>query len=104
MQITQEKILHFLEELKPSLEAKGIQKIALFGSYATNRENVYSDIDIAIQKEPNFLKKHSPYEYFEILNTLKETVSQKLHRNIDLFDLDSNSSFLHTIQKELIYV
>ena len=64
MKVTQEKILAFLGELKPELEASGIEKLALFGSYATQNQNVYSDIDIAIQKKKDFLEHYSAYEYF----------------------------------------
>jgi len=54
MKITQEIILDYLKELKPLLKSQGIEELALFGSYATNQQNVYSDIDIAIKKDENF--------------------------------------------------
>jgi len=104
MKITQEIILDYLKELKPLLKSQGIEELALFGSYATNQQNVYSDIDIAIKKDENFLKNYSPYSYFEILSSIKEKIRKKLHRNIDIFDLDSNSGFANSIKKELIYV
>lgn len=55
--MTQEKVLAYLKELKSELEVEveGIEKIALFGSFATHSQNVYSDIDIAIKKKKNFL-------------------------------------------------
>jgi predicted nucleotidyltransferase len=104
MEITKEKILHCLAELKPTLKPYGIEELALFGSFATNEQNVYSDIDIAIKKEKDFLKNHSPYDYFELMNNIKVMIRKKLHRNSDIFDLDSNSSFKDSIKKELIYV
>lgn len=104
MKITQEIILDYLKELKPLLKSQGIEELALFGSYATNQQNVYSDIDIAIKKDENFLKNYSPYSYFEILSSIQEKIHKKLHRNIDIFDLDSNSEFANSIKKELIYV
>ena len=48
-EVSKEKILSFLKELKPSLQKEGIKKIGLFGSYAKGEEEESSDID--------FLKK-----------------------------------------------
>ncbi|BAF71770.1 nucleotidyltransferase family protein [Sulfurovum sp. NBC37-1] len=104
MKMTQEKILHYLKELKPELEAKGIADIALFGSYATQKENLYSDIDIAIRKKEDFLDKYSAYDYFNLISNLKTKLLKELHRSSDVFDLDSHSSFKQQIEKELIYV
>jgi len=104
MRATKNTIIKILKDAKPFLKSKGIEEIALFGSFAKEEQNVYSDIDLAIQKEENFLKKYSAYEYFEIVALIKENLQQKLHRRVDLFDLDSDSSFKSSIQEELIYV
>jgi predicted nucleotidyltransferase len=104
MKITKEIILQYLEEVKPELEEDGIEKIALFGSFATGRQNVYSDIDIAIKKKDDFLESRSAYDYFGLVSKIKEMVRISLHRNSDIFDLDSDSRFADTIKKEMIYV
>jgi len=104
MKMTQEKILAYLKELKPELEAIGIEKVALFGSFATNSQNVYSDIDIAIKKKKNFLDDYSAYDYFNTISKIKSKILGKLHKRTDIFDLDSQSSFKNKIEKELIYV
>lgn len=101
---TKETILSCLKELKDDFEKRGIVSLGLFGSYASASDNVYSDIDIAIKKEDDFLKDRSPYSYFETLNALKSEVAKRLHRNVDIFDLDSNSAFMEDIKKDIIYV
>lgn len=55
MRATKENILSYLQEIKSELTHKGIQKLALFGSYAKDEPTIYSDIDIAIQKDKTFL-------------------------------------------------
>ena len=97
-------ILDFLSEIKTELLADGISKIGLFGSFARDDANVYSDIDIAIQKKPDYLKTRTAYEYFEQVNKIKNLLRKKFHRNSDIFDLDSNSSMKEEILKDLIYV
>ena len=104
MKTTKETILKYLKELKPELESFGIEKIALFGSFATGKQNVYSDIDIAIKKKQDFLKNYSAYEYFNIVSMIKDKIRKSLHRNSDIFDLDSDSQFTEKIEKEMIYV
>jgi predicted nucleotidyltransferase len=104
MKMTQEKILTYLRELKLELEAEGIEKLALFGSFATHSQNVYSDIDIAIKKKHDFLDEHSAYDYFALLSKIKAKIMHKLHLPSDVFDLDSQSSFKKQIEKDLIYV
>lgn len=105
MKATKSDILLYINEIKQELQEKGIDKIALFGSYAKDEQTVYSDIDIAISKNKEYLSSDSmAYSYFELINFLKEKLKRKFHRNIDIFDLDSSSSFKKSIKKELIYV
>jgi len=102
--LTKEKILIFLEKLKSELSSYGIVNVALFGSYATQKQNTYSDIDIAIEKKENFLEDYSAYDYFNIVAMIKSRVLKELHKNSDVFDMDSISGFKKDIEKELIYV
>ena len=104
MRASKKEIIHYLATIKESLHAKGIIQIGLFGSFARDEAGIYSDIDVAIQKEHNYLKNRSAYEYFEEIAQLKTLIREKFHTNSDIFDLDSNSSMKATILKDLIYV
>ncbi len=104
MKVDKNLILQELKEIKPAVLKRGISKLALFGSYAKNCQNVYSDIDIAIKKDRNFLQKFSAYDYFETIEFIKKTLSKKLKRKIDILDLDSKSSTAKKVKKEAIYV
>ena len=57
MQVNKSNILDYLSFLKTELSSKGIEQIALFGSYAKDSQNDYSDIDIAIKKDKAILEK-----------------------------------------------
>ncbi|WP_456449769.1 nucleotidyltransferase family protein [Hydrogenimonas sp.] len=104
MKPTRNEILEVLKEIKVSLAARGIEKIGLFGSYATGRQNAYSDIDIAFGKRADYRKHFSGYDYFDMLRFLRDTLQKRLHRPVDLFDLDSQSPLRSRIQRELIDV
>lgn len=104
MRATKDNIIEYLKDIKPELSKKGVDKLALFGSFAKDEQNIYSDIDIAISKESDFLSKFSAYAYFDLISLIKEKVSMKFHKKTDIFDLDSKGDFKKNIEKELIYV
>ncbi len=102
--LKRDSILEYLRTVKEEFANRGIERVALFGSFANNKDGVYSDIDIAIKKSNDFIEKYTPYDYFELLNDMKANIRKFLKRDVDIFDLDSNSSFLNDIKDELIYV
>ena len=102
--IDKQAILDHLRTLKPLLQKKGFESLALFGSFAVGKAGIYSDIDVAVQKTPHYLRDHNAYDYFETLNELREDLRRTFHRNVDIVDLDSESPFLERIRKEMIRV
>jgi len=104
MRVNKADIIKYLREIKADLSSDGIIKLGLFGSFSRGDDSVYSDIDIAIQKESNYLQSRSAYDYFDEVSKIKELIRKKFHRNSDIFDLDSNSSMREEIMKDLIYV
>ena len=104
MRVNKIDIIQYLHEIKADLSSDGIVKLGLFGSFSRGEAGVYSDIDIAIQKESDYLQNRSAYDYFDEVSKIKELIRKKFHRNSDIFDLDSNSSMKEEILKDLIYV
>ena len=90
------EILKFLKEHKSELQDKfGIQKIALFGSYAKDTAHEMSDIDIAIEtKEKDFF----------IRDDLREYLEEHFKKSVDVGYFDSFREIKkQKIRKELIY-
>ncbi len=104
MRVDKSNIIVFLKEIKAELVSDGISTLGLFGSFARDEAGVYSDIDIAIKKENDYLSKRTAYDYFDEVSKIKSLLQKKFHRNSDVFDLDSNSSMRDEIMKDLIYV
>ncbi|BBG65396.1 hypothetical protein NNO_0693 [Hydrogenimonas sp.] len=102
MKADKKSLLEFLESIKADIE--GLERIGLFGSFARGEESVYSDIDIAVSKKREFFLEHGAYSYFEMIAKLKKMVSERFHRPVDIFDLDSESTFKRKIESELIDV
>ena len=96
--MTRDEVLSKLATLKPDLNEKyGIEKFALFGSYARNEAEENSDVDIVILK----MKKKDLAKRL----AAKEFLQTKLNKNIDIGYLESMKTFIkNRIKKELIYV
>jgi predicted nucleotidyltransferase len=98
--MNRDDILKFLKFVKND----NIEKIGLFGSYSRGDESLTSDIDIALKFKDDFLKKCDPWDYFKIIEEIREKVLKKFHIKVDIFDLDSISPYKKNISKEAIYV
>jgi predicted nucleotidyltransferase len=104
MKPTKEHILAYLHDLKLELQRDGIVQLGLFGSYARGDNTLYSDIDIAIKKEINYLQHRNAYTYFDEVAKIKQRIFETFHCSSDIFDLDSSSRMKESIMKEIIYV
>ena len=103
MRLDKNQIIIILSEEKRRLQREGIDAIALFGSFARGEATAYSDVDIAIRKSPDFVQRYGAYRYFDLITDLKRRLRQRLHRPVDIFDLDSDSPMKEEIHRELIY-
>jgi len=105
MQNSKNEILLFLKTLKSELYAEGITSLGLFGSLAKGTNGVDSDIDIVYETSDTFINKHKGWSAFTYLNThLREKIEKKFNTHVDMFDLNSVSSFREKIKKEALYV
>jgi len=103
-EVTKDEILNFLREYKKSSKNKFFSKVGLFGSFVRGDDDIYSDIDIVVKVDENALKNQDVWEYFESIRELKEEVLQKFNLKSDVFDIDSSSSFIDSIKKDIAYV
>lgn len=95
--MTKALILSFLQEHKVEMQEKfGLKKIGLFGSYAQDRANDDSDIDLVIETE----KKD-----FFVRDDLKTFLEHSFNKTVDIGYLDSFRSFYKKkIEQEIVYV
>jgi len=100
----QQDILSYLKTFKNSSQNRLFKEIGLFGSYAKNRADRYSDIDIAVRIDSQYLKEHDVWDYFDAFKKIQDGLLETFHLKSDIFDLDSVSPFKDNIQKDIIYV
>jgi hypothetical protein len=95
------QILSYLSDIKSTLMQNGIERIGLFGSFAKDQEDLYSDIDIVIKTTPVFIKKFDGVKGFLFLEDLRKNLENKFHRPVDICD---ESGLKHkSIIKDAIY-
>ena len=99
--MTKEQILDYLREIKVNSIFK---EIGLFGSYAKDSSDCFSDIDIAIRVDNQYLKTHDVWDYFDAIKSLQRSILEQFHIKSDIFDLDSISPFKEQIIEDIIYV
>ncbi|TGN09740.1 toxin-antitoxin system toxin subunit [Leptospira ilyithenensis] len=95
---SRQELIQTLSDVKPKLESDfGVLQIGIFGSFAKDKINSNSDVDIFVDlKNPNF----------DSLAGLQIFLENLLERNVDLIRKRNliKLSFLKRIQKDLINV
>jgi len=96
--MTKNELVNRLRELKKELNQKfGIEKFALFGSYARDEADENSDVDIAILKirEKDYFTRARAVYFLE----------EKLRKKVDMGYLDSMRTYLRNqIKEEMVDV
>jgi len=76
---TKQEILTFLKDKKEFLKDNfHVTKVALFGSFAKDKQTSSSDIDLLIELESNITNIH------DIKTSLKNYLTKSLKRDVDL--------------------
>ena len=81
-----ENIINKLKEIRYKYEQEGVAILGIFGSYATNKANKNSDIDILIETTPKFLKRYKGFRSFSRLDEIKKELKHYFDKEIDFID------------------
>ena len=99
-----DEILNYLKEFKDSSHNKLFIEIGLFGSYAKNQADDFSDIDVAVKVDKEYLERHDIWDYFDAINEMKMALLKRFKLQSDIFDLESSNGLVEKIKKDIIYV
>ncbi len=90
-----------------SYEEEGFSIVGIFGSYARNSADAYSDIDIAYSLDLNTFDQKYQGGFSKLLRIeeIKNELQQLLHLKVDLSSINSsNAKFIERIKKDMMYV
>ena len=99
--LSKKTILPLLQQFKPKYEDEGLNLIGLFGSYATDKQNSFSDIDIAykINHDKFSLKYRDGFSKLLRIEDIKQELQNIFKTKIDLVPTNNKKLF-----KDIIYV
>lgn len=101
MEVSKNNILTKLKELKPIYEKEGLILVGLFGSYAKNNQNKYSDIDIAYTIDYDKFSKYYKDGFSKLLkiDNTKEELQKIFKIKVDFVPNNNKKIF-----QDIIYV
>ena len=102
--LTKFEIISFLKVIKPEFEKEGLIILGLFGSYAREKPNENSDIDILVETTKHFLKLHTGLGCFLKLENLRYLIADHFHKKVDIADKMGLGEISKNILEEIIYV
>lgn len=98
MVINKQQVIKTLKDNSRRFEKLGVEKMGVFGSFVSGRQNNDSDVDLLVQ----FKKGQKNFQNFMGTVNLAEVI---LGRNVDLLTPESLSPYIGPhIKKEVEYV
>jgi predicted nucleotidyltransferase len=107
MRHTLQNITSKIGEMKNKYQHEGFNIIGIFGSFAQNSADDFSDVDIAYSIDYDTFNRNFKGGFAKILRIeeIKEDLQTMLHLKVDLISLNSsNDTFKQNIQKDIVYV
>jgi predicted nucleotidyltransferase len=94
MKITKNTIISTLKKIKPIYEKEGLILIGLFGSYAKDEQNNFSDIDIAYKINYNKFSTKYKDGFSKILRIeeIKQELENTFKTKVDLVPNNNKST------------
>lgn len=104
--LDKEEILEYLRtEIKPQLDEDGVINFGLFGSFAKGTATEESDIDICLESTDVFREKYPLFEHFIYLEKLREKISKRFNRSVDIANTVSTKDWRKKrILRGVIYI
>jgi len=100
-----DNILKQIKQIKPKYEKEGLIILGLFGSYAREDADVFSDIDIAYKIDHNKFFKDNAFKKLIRLEEIKKELESNLHKKVDIISLNSSNQRLNrSIKREMILI
>ncbi len=99
------KIIKSLQLFNYRHESEGFKIYSLFGSYARDTNDVYSDIDLTYKVNHDLFFKDDAFAKLAKIEDLKKELENTFHIKVDLIPANTKNYLLQeSIQKEQILV
>ncbi len=103
--MNKETIIKDIRKLNHKYEEQGFKIVSLFGSYARDSYDIYSDIDLTYKINHDKFFKDDAFAKLEKIEEIKEELEHLFHKKVDLIPANTTNYLLQdTLQKEQAYV
>ena len=107
MNNTLQNITSKISGIKTKYQDEGFEIVGIFGSYAKDSANKFSDVDIAYSINYDTFDQQFKGGFSKLLRIeeIKEELQKLLHAKVDLISLSSNNSkFKQNIYEDMVHV
>ncbi len=103
--LKKEKIIHDLRLLNDKYEQDGFKIISLFGSYARETNDVFSDVDLTYKIDHDIFYKDNAFAKLAKIEDIKKELENNFQAKIDLIPANTKNYLVQeNIQKEQILI
>jgi len=100
-----QKIVEDLQTFNNQYAPNGFKIISLFGSYARQTNDIFSDIDLTYKVDAPTFYNDNAFEALSKLEMIKKELEGKFHKKIDLIPVNTKNSLIQQqLQKEQIFI
>ena len=91
--------------MKEKYLVEGFEIVGLFGSYARNTEDPFSDIDIAYRIDHDKFYKDNAFKKLLRIEAIKKELEAHFKKRVDLVSLNGNNERLkNVIMQEIVLI
>ena len=103
--LNREKILEELHHYNEVHKDNGFMFVSLFGSYARNENDLFSDIDVTYKINHDIFYKDNGFAKLAKIDEIRKFLELKFHKKIDLIPINtSNPQIQISLQKEQVFI
>jgi predicted nucleotidyltransferase len=102
---TKKDIINYLQQFNDTYKSRGFQIIGLFGSYARDTQDPFSDIDLSYAMDHEIFHKNNAFAKLIELDNIKKELEQTFKNRVDLIPANTKNSLLQkNLKKEQILI
>ena len=98
--MNKETIIRDVKKLNEKYEEDGFTIVSLFGSYARDTYDIYSDIDLTYRIDHNKFFKDDAFAKLAKIEEIKQELEHIFHKKIDLIPANTTNYLLQETLKE----
>jgi len=103
--LKKEEIIDYLHHYNTEHKNDGFLFVSLFGSYARDEYDTFSDIDLTYNIDHEKFFKDNAFAKLSKIDEIKQTLQNKFHKKIDLIPENTKNKLIQkSLQKEQVFI